>query len=284
MNTYFAGNISKKKSMSMHFLRKQPLLFTLFALIVCVALVSWGVVGHRTIGKIAENHLNQRAKAAVQELLGNQTLADVSTWADEIRSQPEYRNMGTWHYVDLPLGMNFAEFSHAIEGMEKDNVYKSLLKQEQILGDRTASPENRAIALKWVVHLVGDLHQPMHVSREEDKGGNTIQLNFNGTGTNLHALWDTKLVERQGLSYEQLADKYDHVSEAQAAQWMKDPLMKWLWESYEISTKLYAEVDAMKSRAIDDSYYQEHVATIQLRMTQAGVRLAGVLNEILGKK
>jgi hypothetical protein len=267
----------------MHILRKRPFVLTLTILAVSLVFLSWGVVGHRTIGKIAENHLNPKAKAAVQELLGSQTLADVSTWADEIRSQPEYKNMASWHYVDLPLGLSYAEFQKGIEGMEKDNVYKALLKQEQILGDHAAPAVDRAIALKWIVHLVGDLHQPMHVSREEDKGGNTIQLNFNGTGTNLHALWDTKLVERQGMTYEQLAEKYDHVSDAQVAQWQKDPLMKWLWESYEISTKLYAEVDAMKSRAIDDSYYQAHVGTVQERMTQAGIRLAGVLNGILGK-
>ncbi len=116
--------------------------------------------------------------------------------------------------------------------------------------------------------------------RAEDKGGNTIQLNYEGMGTNLHSLWDTKLLEHEGLTYEQLADKYDHAGPDQIRQWQSDPLMKWIWESYEISSRLYAEIDTMKSRAIDDSYYQAHISVIRERIEQAGIRLAGVLNRI----
>jgi hypothetical protein len=105
-----------------------------------------------------------------------------------------------------------------------------------------------------------------------------VQLNFNGQGTNLHSIWDSKLIDRLGLSYQQLAEKVDQATPAQISQWQKDPMMKWMWESYEITEKLYAEVDAMKSRAIDDKYYEAHIATVEQRLEQAGIRLAGVLN------
>ena len=261
-------------------MNKRPVLFAGVLLAAVVCLLSWGVTGHRTIGKIAENHLSPNAKAGVQSLLGNETLADVATWADEVRSQPEYRATGAWHYLNLPLGLSYSAFQQKVEGMTQDNVYSALLKLEHAVVDKATPREKKIEALKFIVHFVGDLHQPMHVSREEDKGGNTIQLNYNGQGTNLHSLWDTKLLEHEGLTYEQLAVKYDHASPAEIRQWQSDPLMKWLWESYEISSKLYAEVDAMKGRSIDDAYYQAHIAIIQERIERAGIRLAGVLNEL----
>ena len=249
-------------------------------ILVAAALLSWGVTGHRTVGKIAENHLSPQAKAAVRELLGDTTLADVSTWPDEVRSQPAYRHTAPWHYLDLPLGLSFSDFDARVKGLTQENVYSALQQQEQLLGSTGSTRREKIEALKFVVHFVGDLHQPMHVSREEDKGGNTIQLNYDGNGTNLHALWDSKLIEHQGLTYEQMASAYDHATAAQIKEWQSDPLMQWLWESYQASTKLYAEVDAMKTRAIDDSYYQAHIAIIQDRIEKAGIRLAGVLNGI----
>ncbi|HWK05818.1 MAG TPA: S1/P1 nuclease [Puia sp.] len=248
--------------------------------LICLFLLSWGVTGHRTIGKIAENHLSAKAKAAVQELLGDQSLADVSTWADEVRSQPEYKRTAPWHFLNLPLGLSYMEFEQQVKGMTGENVYSALQTNEQVLLDKGTTRTQKTEALKFIVHFVGDLHQPMHISRAEDKGGNTIQLNYEGKGVNLHSLWDTYLLEHQGLSYEQLAEKYDRVSARQIKQWQSDPLIKWMWESYEISSQLYAEVDRMNSRSIDEAYYQAHIATIGERIQKAGIRLAGMLNEL----
>ena len=253
-------------------------LCTLF--VTAVILISWGVTGHRTIGRIAANHLSPQASAAVRELLGNETLAEASTWADEVRNQPDYKHTGPWHYINLPLGLTEPAFEQAVKGMTQENVYSALLQQEQVLGSTSSSKEQKIEALKFIVHFIGDLHQPMHVSREEDKGGNTIQVNYAGVGTNLHALWDSKLLDHLGLDDQQLAQKVDQVSAAQVAAWQSDPLIKWIWESYEISSKLYAEIDAMNGRSIDDGYYQAHIQIVQQRIEMAGVRLAGVLNRI----
>jgi hypothetical protein len=138
----------------------------------------------------------------------------------------------------------FADFEAKVKGMTQANVYSALQEQERILGSTASTRPQKVEALKFIVHFVGDLHQPMHVSREEDKGGNTIQLNYDGNGTNLHALWDSKLIDHQGLTYEQMAEKYDHATPAQIKQWQSDPLIQWIWESYQASSKLYAEVDA----------------------------------------
>jgi len=268
-----------KKSIPIVMNKRQPIvIITLLA--AAIFLLSWGVTGHRAVGKIAADHLSPKARAAVQELLGNSTLSDVSTWPDEILRQPEYRHTAPWHYLNLPLGLSYADFEKKVVDMKEENVYSALVKEEGVLGNKETTREEKTEALKFVVHFVGDLHQPMHISRAEDKGGNTIQLNYEGKGTNLHSVWDTRLIEHEGLTYEQLAEKYGQAGAAQIRQWQSDPVIKWIWESYQISTKLYAEIDAMKDRTIDDSYYQAHIGIIHERIEQAGIRLAGVLNTI----
>jgi hypothetical protein len=231
------------------------------------------------VGRIAERHLSDKAKAAVAYYLGSQNLSEVSTWADDVRNQAEYRHTGSWHYLNLPLGLSYSEFQQTVTTLKEDNVYKALLQCEQTISNPTKSKEEKAEALKFIVHFVGDLHQPMHVSRAEDKGGNTIQVNYEGKGTNLHALWDSRLLEHQRLSVDQLAAKCDHATPAQIKEWQSDPLIKWLWESYQVSSQLYAEVDQMKNRTISEDYYQKHIPIIEDRIEKAGIRLAGVLSE-----
>jgi hypothetical protein len=252
----------------------------IFFVVVAIVLISWGSVGHHAIGKIAERHLTPAAQAAVHELLGNESLADIASWADEVRPTPEYRQTEPWHYINEPSGLSFDEFERQVERGDGMNVYKALLAQEKAVSDVKTTKQQKAEALKFIVHFVGDMHQPMHVSHAEDKGGNTIQVNFDGKGTNLHSLWDSKLIDRFASNYQELADKVDHATPAQIGQWQKDAPIKWAWESYEISSKLYTEVDAMRSRSIGDAYYQEHIGNVEQRLEQAGVRLAGVLNNL----
>lgn len=158
-------------------------------------------------------------------------------------------------------------------------TYSALINAEHDLMNPSMSKEKKIEALMFVVHLVGDMHQPMHISRAEDKGGNTIQLNYNGKGTNLHSLWDSKLIETQGFTFQQIATS-TKPSSKQIARWQKDSQLRWAWESYQISSNLYAEVDAMKSRSINEEYYKKHMPVINQRIQQAGYRLAAVLNEI----
>jgi hypothetical protein len=253
-----------------------------FPAVLCTAsiLISWGFTGHKTIGEIAFQHLTPKAKAAVQALLGNESLADAATWADEVRNDPEYRNTASWHFINVPPGLSFDQFQQEVSGTNKMNVYTALLAEEKQLTDASSTREQKVAALKFIAHFVGDIHQPMHVSRAEDKGGNTIQLNYEGQGTNLHALWDTKLLEQSGGNYQQLAEKYDHPTDVQFREWQAKPPIIWAWESYQISTKLYEEVDAMKGRSIDKGYYESHIGIVERRIEQAGIRLAGVLNTL----
>ena len=254
-------------------------------LIVIVALccISWGYNGHRTIGLITENYLSASAKVAVKELLGDTSIAEACTWADDARKETAFAATANWHFLNLPLGLTFDEFKHYIDTTSKANVYSALLDAEKTLGNQQAARQEKVYALKFLMHFVGDLHQPMHISRAEDKGGSTIQLNFEGKGTNLHSLWDTKLLEKQGLTFTQVAEKYAKVDPVLVKKWQSEPLTQWIWESYQISSELYTEIESMNKRVIDDSYYQKHLPTIELRIKQAAVRLAGTLNRIYGK-
>ena len=249
-------------------------------LVACIFILSWGKTGHRTVGRIAANHLSVKTQQSIQNLLGNETLCNVSTWADEIRSNPAYRHTATSHYINLPLGLDYNAFVQAITGMKKENAYSALLKYRAQLADTSLPKAKRVEALKWVVHLVGDLHQPMHVAREEDKGGNDVQVRYRDKGTNLHSLWDSKLIETKGLNDSVMALRLDRISNTRIKQWQKDEVMQWVWESYIISSQLYQEVEALGTTTLPKNYYSKHINIARERLQKAGIRLAGYLNNI----
>lgn len=124
--------------------------------------------------------------------------------------------------------------------------------------------------------MVGDAHQPMHISRKEDKGGNTIQLRFDDKGTNLHSLWDSGLIGHEASA--DMARDYDTATPAEIRQWQADSPLEWIWESYQISSRLYAGVKP--GQQIDEAYYQKYIPVIRKRVDQAGIRLAGELNKL----
>jgi hypothetical protein len=253
------------------------------ALAICALfLISWGFKGHQAVATIADNHLTPQAKAAVKELLGTQSLSDIATWADEVRNEPAFKSTAGWHFVDLPLGLSFEAFSTEVNAQGENNVYGAMQKARSILTHPKASKTQKIEALKFLVHFVGDAHQPMHVSRKEDKGGNTIQVRFDNRGTNLHSLWDSGLLDHQGLSVVEMSTQFDKATPAEIKQWQADQPMQWLWESYQITTKLYAEVE--KNNNLDEDYYKTHIGIIAQRIDQGGIRLAGLLNDIYSGK
>ncbi|HEX7367778.1 MAG TPA: S1/P1 nuclease [Pelobium sp.] len=257
---------------------KTKFIFPIAVFLGSFLLISWGVTGHRSIAKIAENHLSAKAAVAVKGILGDEDMAMVSTFGDEIRSNPKYRNQGSWHYINPPQNYDYQQFVRYLKSDTTANVYNALLKMVGELKDSKTSKEERLFALKMVIHLVGDLHQPMHVSRAEDQGGNKIQLRFNYKGSNLHSIWDSGLIDYSGLTFTEMATALDDVSPVKIKQWQNDPLTKWLFESYQISAVLYKDVEGKTS--LDYTYYPEHSKIYKERIQKAGIRLAGLLNDI----
>jgi len=253
-------------------------IFPALLIMFSITLISWGVIGHRAIGKIAENHLNDKAKAAVTELLGSESLAMVSTYPDEIRPYPQFAYTAPWHYVNLPEGLSYQDFSTQLKAMEKPNIYKALLNCISDLENPSKTKEDKVFALKFLVHLVGDLHQPMHTGHAEDSGGNGIKVKLMRKETNLHGLWDSGLIDYAGMSYKELAADCDVFQKKETETWQKDDIVKWAFESYEISKQLYAE--AAQNPDFDYSYYPKHADLVKKRLAQAGIRLSAILNKI----
>lgn len=247
------------------------------ALSGALCLISWGFKGHRAVATIAQKHLTSNTAYVVSAYLNGESMADVSTWADENRD----RTTAPWHFLNLPLGLNHEQFVKVVSESNA-NVYTAILMVEAQLRDKSLSFDQKNEALKYLIHLVGDAHQPMHVSRKEDKGGNTIQVRFDDQGTNLHSLWDSKLIDHEGLSQEDIAKNYDNATPAEIKKWQSDSPMEWLWESYQISSELYAGVKS--GRDIDEAYYKKYIPVIHQRIDQAGIRLAGELNKLFNNE
>ncbi len=253
-------------------------LITCSLVLVSLLFISWGEAGHRAVGQIAQNHLGAKAQAAVKALLGRQSLADVSTYADEIKTDADMKFMSPWHYINLPGDLTFEEFATNVLANKEGNVYSAILNCEVTLESHTKSRSDKVLALKMLVHLVGDCHQPMHVAHKDDQGGNKTAIKFLGQGENLHGLWDYGLIDHEGLNYKQMAEKYDTATPEQIKQWQNDAAIKWLYESYLITNELYKE--AAENPDFKEEYYQSHIGLVHNRIMKAGIRLAGVLNRI----
>lgn len=254
-------------------------LISYLLIFVSLVLISWGYKGHKAVASIAEKHLTPNVKKVVDGTLDLKPMSEFASWADEVRNQPEYKYTAPWHFLNLPMGLNQQQFEQAVRSQQQPNVYSAILDCEKELSNKQETDwTKRQVALKFLIHLVGDAHQPMHISRAEDKGGNTIQVRFENKGTNLHSVWDTKLIDHEGLSDEQIAKEYDTATPEQIKKWQSDDPMIWLWESYQISSKLYAEVES--NNMLGEDYYKSHIGIVHDRIEKAGIRLAGLLNMI----
>ncbi|MDF7813987.1 S1/P1 nuclease [Hymenobacter sp. YC55] len=239
---------------------------------------AWGVVGHRAIGKVADNHLNGKARREITRLLGHETLALVSTYPDEIRPYPDFAYTSPWHYVNTAVGLTQPQYESQLKSITEPTAYNSLLTQIKTLRDPAATREQKVFALKFVVHIIGDVHQPLHTGTAETRGGNKILVKFRGKDTNLHGLWDSGLIDYTGLTYLELAATVDHADRTQIRQWQQDEPATWLYESYQLSQPL--AVEAQQQPELDYRYYPKYAAVMEQRLLQAGIRLAGVLNDV----
>lgn len=243
-------------------------------LLLMTVLVGWGNKGHRAVALIAEKHLQGDVKTVLQSYLDGETIEEVSTWADD------HHNAYTaqWHYINLPMGLSYTAFDKAVRA-QKHTVFTALLQARATIQTPGASKAKKADALRYLIHLVADAHQPMHVSRKEDRGGNDIFVKFDGDKTNMHSLWDGKLIDREGLSIPEMVAAYDNASPQQIKQWQQDSVVQWLWESYQISGQLYRELKPGTN--VSDAAYQQYINITRKRILQAGIRLAGELNTML---
>lgn len=253
-----------------------------FALFFFVPLhtMAWGLLGHRVTGEIAEKYLTTTAKKEIQKLLGNESLAMASNWADFIKSDSTYNYIGPWHYIDLSTGMNAAQLRNYLKTDTVPDVYTKVNLIISQLRIKSLSKTKKIFYLKLLIHFIGDMHQPMHASHAEDNGGNNIRLTWFSTPTNLHRVWDENLIEFQQLSYTEMAAAVNYATAAQVKQWQKQPISDWVIESYDLAEQLYKEVQP--NDKLSYPYNYSHLAMLNRQLLKGGVRLAGLLNQIFG--
>ena len=237
----------------------------------------WGVEGHHVVARVAQSRLTPRALAEARRLLGGQNLEDVSTWADDIRrGRPA---TAPWHYVDIELGDT--SYVPARDCPNGACAIAAVNTQLAILADRNRSDSARAEALRWVIHLVGDIHQPLHGSDNHDKGGNAIHVTYRGNPVNLHSLWDTGLPRTLG-NEDAIVDRIDaelaHRTDLDSLA--ASTPVQWAMESHDIAKRMVYGM-LPPSHALDSAYVATAQGVIVERLLRAGVRLAAVLNHAL---
>ncbi|MFC5046729.1 S1/P1 nuclease [Aquimarina hainanensis] len=249
------------------------MLFVLFFVFQGVA-NDWGKTGHRATGEIAEAYLKRKTKRKIKALLEGQSLAYVSNYADDIKSDQEYRKYGPWHYVNFPFDKNYgeetpSEFGDLIQAIE---ICSSKLK------DADVPRKEKQFYLKMLVHFVGDLHQPLHVGRAEDKGGNDIQVRWFTTGTNLHRVWDSDMLDYYGMSYTELSITADRLSKRELEEIEAGTILDWVHESRALAKKVYAS--ASVGEKLSYRYMYDYFPIVRMQLQKGGIRLAKILNEI----
>ena len=234
----------------------------------------WGSTGHRTVGEIAEIHLSKKAKKAIDNLLNGQGLAFVSTHGDDIKSDDAYDKYYTWHFVNFPFDTKY----ETSEKSKRGDIVMGIEHCIKILKDPNTSQEDKSFFLKFLVHLIGDLHQPLHVGRGEDKGGNDIKLEWHRKKSNLHRVWDSEMIEFYNMSYSELVANRKKLSKSQIQVIKEGSILDWTYESQALAKKVYAS--AKSGEKLSYKYSYNHYATVLSQLQKSGIRLAKVLNDI----
>lgn len=245
---------------------------------------AWGPLGHRASARLAERHLSPEAKAAIRELLEEgETLAEASTWPDEHRR--DLPRSGPWHYVDVPLDQDRYDDRFTGDVPEKGDIVPKIREFRAVLKDRSRPIEERRFALRFLAHLIEDLHMPLHVGENHDKGGNATQVRFFDEGTNLHRLWDSEMLAHatpdEGKWVQLLLSMDTPEARKQA---MSGTVEDWATESLHAAKRAYIDPETGRiirsGTKLGDAYQMRHLPVARRRLYQSGIRLAMVLNEV----
>jgi hypothetical protein len=264
--------------------------------------LAWGKQGHEITGRIADKYLDEKARLAINELLKGdqfQSLSDgrLNTWADAIRSSAAFRrkypNMAQWHYINIDVAADPDKLDLAKFRGDGNNVIDAIRKLREVLRDKTKPLQQRREALFFIAHFIEDLHQPLHcVDREKDRGGNLVRVRLpgaDGREMNLHAVWDTPLVE-VAMGPFTAEDYAGRLTIALTAEQRKDlqkgTVEDWVIEGYKIArAKVYTDKGAAlpgpggDGHTLSQDYVLEGAAVVEGRLVRAGLRLAQFLNE-----
>ncbi|MDE6072800.1 MAG: S1/P1 nuclease [Muribaculaceae bacterium] len=236
---------------------------------------SWGQKGHDTVAFIAESHLTETTKQAIDSILNGKSIVYYSNWLDNASHTPEYAYTKTWHYKNIDPDETFENAPL----LDTGDVVRAINEQAAILNDPNSTAD-KALALKILVHLVGDIHQPMHMGRRNDRGGNSVRLKFFNSNTNLHSIWDTRVLESgHNWTYTEWKNQIDRATPEETAVILADGTPeKWGKECYLIASEIYDKTPADSNLSYD--YVSEWTPVIETQLLRGGLRLADLLNSI----
>lgn len=261
------------------------------------SIYAWGPTGHRVVGEIAQKNLSEKTKEKIKEILKGESLAKIANWPDEIRSEPQtYAQTYVWHYTQWP------DQNSEHQETELTGLLLTYIKFHMDYLKSDAKPEEKAFSLKFLVHLVGDLHQPFHVGNGLDKGGNACKVVFFNTQTNIHKVWDEDMIDSTKLSFTEITDfNLQGLTLEKKRGIQTGNLLEWTKESKEIRANAYpnelnlsqqqnqnpiknyclAEVTLEQMPKISYDYNYKFMTTLNRRLLEGGLRLAWILNQIL---
>ena len=253
------------------------------ALLVCAitatnTVFAWGTTGHRVVAEIAERNLSKKAKKEIKKIIGNQKLAYWANWPDYIKSNKEFAFADSWHYVNIPGDLAYNQFLTELNNSSEDNMYKRALILIEELKKDDLPLEKQQQYLYFLIHILGDAHQPMHVGRADDLGGNKVTVEWFGSRSNIHTVWDSKLVDFEKYSYTEYADVLNILSKKEVKKVQEGTLENWIFDAYTLSNNIYAEV-----KTNDELRYEYHYLNkqnVEQQLLKGGLRLSKVLNQI----
>lgn len=265
----------------------------------------FGTKAHQVISLIAQNHLSDQAKLAIIDILQGESLPSASTWADKMRYSNgdskfwSYSYSSNWHFVNIEANKSYAlsrknprgdayiallAFISILKNQEAENgvIKDGLQLYQKEIRVRDKEMATRQLALKFLIHIVGDLHQPLHVGYEKDQGGNKIDVRWMNRKTNLHSVWDTRLVNYQNLSVEEfeqkLMSKVSAMEPAELSRIQQSEPMDWINEGLLIRDEIY-DIERYQGR-FSENYAEDFTPLMDAQLIKAGLRLAATLNRI----
>lgn len=250
-------------------------ILSVMAIGVAYSAMAWSQKGHDVTAYIAEQHLTETTKHAVDSILEGKSLVYWANWLDNASHTPEYRYTSTWHYKNTNDGVSYDDMARHPKG----DIELAAIDQVKKLSSGELTPEESALALKILIHLLGDMHQPMHMGRATDLGGNKVKVNYFGRDTNLHSVWDGQVVKSaHDWTYTEWQQQVDRATEAQQQEIIAGGIADWCRETYAVSRDVYKQSPSGVKISFD--YVAMFAPVIEQQFLRGGLRLAHVLNQI----
>ena len=236
-----------------------------------LSFLNWGSTGHRALAEVASFYLTENAKKKINEILDGETIVTASTYADDIKSDSRYDKYYSWHFVNMELDENYKD----IVPSETGDVFMAINTCIDMLESESTSDSDKSFYLKLLIHFVGDIHQPMHIGRYEDRGGNRVNVKWFGRNTNLHRLWDSDMINSYGMSYSEFAKNLP-TPEKLEIEFERDDLIDWVNDIHSYTRNIYKDVSNGENLGYE--YQYKNFPTVKDLILKGGLRLAAVLN------